>query len=84
LSQFWVRKSTKQVSEALRQLLTLDKQEEQESDPLGNNLSAAAKRHRVNEDQTQIVSEIAQHLVNESDSNFEMMHFLNHFSDHLR
>jgi hypothetical protein len=61
----------------------LDKQEEWESDPAWNNLSAAAKRRWVDEDKTQIESEIAQHLVDESDFNFVRMHLLNHFSDHI-
>jgi len=62
----------------------LDKQEERESDPAWNNLSVAAKRRRVDEDKTQIESDIAQHLVDESDFNFVKMHLLNHFSDHIR
>jgi len=64
--------------------LTLDKQEEWGSDPTWNNLSAAAKRGQVDEDRTQIESEIAQHLVDESDFNFVKMDLLNHFSDHIR
>ena len=83
-SRFRASKSTKKVSEALKKQLTLDKQEERESDPAWNNLSAAAKRRRVDEDKTQIESEIAQHLVDESDFNFVKMHLLNHFSDHIR
>jgi hypothetical protein len=31
----------------------------------------------------QIKSKIAQHLVDESDFNFVMMHLLNHYSDHV-
>jgi len=38
------------VSEALQSQLTLDEQEEWETDPAWNNLSAAAKRRRVDED----------------------------------
>jgi predicted FMN-binding regulatory protein PaiB len=49
----------------LKKPLTLDKQEERKSDPTWNNLSVAAKRCRVDEDKTQIESEIAQHLVDE-------------------
>jgi len=82
-SPFRAIKSTKKVSEALKKQCTLAKQEEQESDPACNNLSAAAKRRCVDEDIMQIESEIAQHLVNESDFNFVMMHLLNHFSDHI-
>jgi len=71
------------VSEALKKQLTLDKQEERETDPASTNLSAAAKRPRVDEDKTPIESEIRQHLVNKSDFNFVKMHFLNHFSAHI-
>jgi len=82
--RFRTSKSTKKVSEALKKQLTLDKQEEQESDPTWNNHSAAAKHLRVDEDKMQIESEIAQHLVDESDFHFVKMHLLNHFSDHIR
>jgi len=51
--------------EALKKQLTLDNQEEQESDPTWNNLSVAAKLLRIDEDEMQIESEIAQNLVNE-------------------
>jgi len=68
----------------LKTQLTLDKQDERESDPAWNNLSAAATRRRVDEDETQIEWEVAQHLVDESDFNFVKMHLLNHFSDHIR
>jgi len=83
-SPFRTSKSAKKVSEALKKQLTLDKQEEWESDPAWNKLSPAAKRHCVDEDKMQIESEIAQHLVDESDFNFVKMHLLNHFSDHIR
>jgi len=83
-SWFHASKSTKQVSETLKLQLTLDKQEERECDPAGNNLSPAAKHCRVDEDETQIESEIAPHLVDESDYHFGKMHLLNHFSDHIR
>jgi hypothetical protein len=82
-SRFCSWKSTKKDSELLTKLLTLDKQEERESDPAWNNLSTAAKCRRVDEDTMQIESEIAPHLVDESDINFVKMHFLNHFSDHI-
>jgi hypothetical protein len=62
----------------------LDKQHELESDSAWSNLAVSAKRRRVDEDKTQIQSEIAQHLVNKSDFNFMKMHLLNHFSDHIR
>jgi len=45
-------KSTKKVSEALKKQLTLDNQEEQGSDHAWNNLSAAAKHRRIDEDKT--------------------------------
>jgi len=83
-SRFRASESTKKVSEALKKQLTLDKQEERESDPAWNNLSAAAKHRRVDEDKMQIKSEIAQHLVDESDFSFLKMHLLNHLSDHIR
>jgi len=41
-------------------------------------------RRCVDEDTTRIESEIAQHLVDESDFNFVRMHLLNHFSDRIR
>jgi hypothetical protein len=83
-SRFRASKSTKKVSEALKKHLTLDTQEQQEGDPALNNLSAAAKRRRVDEDKTQIESEIAQHPFDEWNFNFVKMHLLNHFSDHIR
>jgi len=83
-SRFRASKSTKKVSEALKKQLTLDRQEERESDPAWNNFSVAAKCHRVDEEKTHIESEIAQHLVDESDFNFVEIHLLNHFSDHIR
>jgi len=83
-SRFCASKSTKITSEAKKKYLTLDKQKERESDPAWNNLSMAAEHCRVDEDKTQIELEIAQHLVEESDFNFVKMHFLNHFSDHIR
>jgi len=83
-SRFRASESTKKVPEALKRQLTMDKQEEWESDAAWNNLFAAAKHSRVDEDKTQIESDIAQHLVDESDFNFVKMHLLNHFSDHIR
>jgi hypothetical protein len=83
-SRFRARKSTKKVSEVLKKQLTMDKQEERESDPAWNILSAGAKRGRVDEDKMQIDSEIAKHLVAESDFNFVKMHLQNHLSDHIR
>jgi hypothetical protein len=82
-SRFRARKSTKKVSEALKKQLTIDKQKERESDPAWNILSAGAKRGHVDEDKMQIDSEIAKHLVAESDFNFVQMHLQNHFSDHI-
>jgi len=72
------------VFEALKMPLTLDKQEESQSDPAWNNLSAAAMRRRVDEDTTQIESEIPQHLGDKLDFDFVKMRLLNHFSDHIR
>jgi hypothetical protein len=76
--------STKKVWEAWKKRLTLDKQEERESDSAWNNLSVAAKHRRIDEDKMQDKPEIAQHLVDESDFNFVKMHLLNHFSDYIR
>jgi len=64
-SWFQASKSTKKVLEALKKQLTLDKLKERESDPAWNNHSVAAKRRHVDEDKTQIESEITQHLVDE-------------------
>jgi hypothetical protein len=72
------------ISEALKELHTVDKPEKPETDPARNNLPAAVKRHRFDEDKTQIESEIAKHLVDKSDFNCVKMHLLNHFSDHIR
>ena len=83
-SRFRAIISTKMVSEALKKQLPLDKKEEWESNPAWNNLSAAAKRRCVDEDEMQIEWEIAQHLVDESDFNFVKMHLLNDSSDHIR
>jgi len=78
------RQSTKKVPEALKKHLTLEDQEPLESDLALNIHSVATKRHCVDEDDTEINSEIAQHLVDESDFNLVMIHLLNHFSDHSR
>ena len=83
LSRIGTSKSTKKVSEDLKQWLTLDKQEERESASAWNHHSVAAKHHRIDEDILQIQSGIAQHPVDKSDFNFEKMHLLNHFSDHI-
>ena len=71
------------VSAVWKKKLTLDKQEERESDPVWNNLSGPVKRHSVDQDKMQRVSKIAQNLVDESDINFVKMHLLNDFSDHI-
>jgi hypothetical protein len=55
-----------------------------ESHPAWKNLSAAGKSRCIDKHKTQIKSEIAQHLVNELDFNFEKVNLLNHFSDHIR
>jgi len=75
--------STKKVFLALKQQLTLDKHEEWESDDSWKNLSAAFKCCRIDEDEMQIESENAQHLVDKSYFHFVKMHHLNHFSDHI-
>jgi len=81
-SPFHASKSTK-VSEAFKKQLTLNKQEEQESDPTWNNLSVAAKSRCMDEENTQIMSAITQHPVDELYFNFVQMHLPNHFSDHI-
>jgi len=81
--RFSAIKCTKKVPEALNKQHTLDKQEERSSDPAWNNLSVAAKCRRIDEDKMQLKSEIAQHLVDESDINFMKIPLLNQFSDHF-
>jgi hypothetical protein len=44
----------------------------------------AAKHHRVDEDETQMESDIARHVFNELDFNFIKMHLLYHLSYHIR
>jgi hypothetical protein len=68
---------------SLEQKLPLDKQEEQVSDLAWNNRSVTAKCGRIDEDKTQIESEIALHLVNELGLIFVKMYLLNHFSNHI-
>jgi hypothetical protein len=80
---FPIRQSTKKVSEALKKQRTANTQEEPESGLTWNNLSTAAKGHRVDEDKTQTQSEIAQYIVDESDFNFVKINLLNHFSDNI-
>ena len=63
--------------------LTLANQEDHEIDLASNKLSVAGKSRRINEDTMQIESEIAQHLVDESDLNFVKIPLLNHYSDHI-
>jgi len=82
-SRFRASKSIKKFLEAFTMQLTLDKQEEWQSDPVWTNLSVAAKRRPVEEAKTQVESYIAQHLVHKSDFNFVRKHLLNHFSDHI-
>jgi hypothetical protein len=83
-SRFSTGKSTKMVSKALKKQHTLEHQEERGSHPAWNNLSVAAKCCCIEEDKTQIKSEIGQHFVNESDINFVKMNLLNHSSDDIR
>jgi len=83
LSRFCDSKSTQTVSKAFNKQLTQAKEGERKSDPARNHLPAAGKRHQVDEDKMKIELEIAQHLVDESDFNFVMIHLLNHFSDHI-
>jgi len=70
--------------EALKKQLTLNKQEEGQSNLTSTNLSVAAKHCHIDADNIQIKSDIAQHLEDKSDFNFVNMHFLNHFSNHIR
>jgi hypothetical protein len=62
----------------LKNQRTFNEQAERELDPAWDILSEAAKCRRVDEDETQIKSEIAQH---ESVFNFVKMHLLNVFSN---
>jgi len=66
----------------MKKQLTLDNQDQRESDPAWNNLSPAAEHCRIDENESQIESEIAQHLVVKLDFNFVKMYLFNHFSDH--
>jgi len=68
----------------LKKQRTLDKQQNCESNPAWNNHSVAAKRCRVDDDKTEIRSEIPQHLVDESDFNFVKIHLLEPLSCHIR
>jgi len=63
--------------------LALVTQEERVSDRGWKNLFVAANCRHVDDDNTQIECEIAQHYVDESDSNLVKMHLLNHFSEHI-
>jgi hypothetical protein len=78
---FRTSQSTKKVFGALNKQLTLNKQQEWESNHTWNNLSAAAKRYCIKHDKAHIDSEIAPHLVNISDNNVVPMRTLNHSSD---
>jgi len=83
-SRFCASKCTKKILEPLKKQLNLDKKEQLDSDPTWDYVSVAAKCRCVDEHQTQIKSQIAEHLVDESDFNFVMMPLLNHFSDYFR
>jgi hypothetical protein len=54
VSQFPASTSTKKILEALKKHLTLDEQEEWESDPTWNNVSVAESCCPVRENKTQI------------------------------
>jgi len=83
LCQFRASQCAMKVSEALKKHHTFDTQEEWQCDPAWKNLSMAAKHRCIDEDETQIKSDIVQHLVAESHFNLVMMHLPNHFSDHI-
>jgi len=83
-SLFHASKSTKKVSDALEQQLTLDEQEVWESDPLRGNLSVAVKPYTIDVYKMQMKSDIAQHILNKSDFNYVKMHLVNHFTDYIR
>jgi len=76
-------KSTIMVSEPVNQHLSLDKQQEQDSNPAWNNHSVAATCHHIKDDETWTQSEITQHLVEQSEFSCVKMHLLNHFFDHI-
>jgi len=84
LSRFCASKSTKMVSEASKKQLTLDNPEKWEGDPGWENHCAAPKCRHVVEENMHIKSDIAQHLVDQSDINFVKMHLLKHLSDNMR
>jgi hypothetical protein len=64
--------------------LALDIEDELESGPAWNDLSMAAKRHRIDDYKAQVKAEFAQHLLDESDVIFVKMDLLNHIADHIR
>jgi len=82
-TSFDASKATMKISEALKQLLTLDKQEELESDSTSKNHSIAAPHCCIGEDIIQTDQEVAQHLVIKSDFNAVQMDVLNHLSYHI-
>jgi len=81
--RFRPRESTKNVLEALTKKLTFDTLDEDACNPTYNNFSVASKSCPVNEDTTQMESDILNHPVEKSDQSFVRMHLLNHLSDHI-
>jgi hypothetical protein len=72
------------VLEASKRRLTLNTQQAWESDPAWNNLSVAANLPHILADNMLTEPETAEHLVDQSDFDFVIMHLLNHFLDHIQ
>jgi len=83
-SWFHTCQLTKTILQAFKKQLTLDTLEDQVSDLASNNLLVAGKCPYVDDDETQIWSEIEKHHVNVSHFNCLRMHLLNHFIEHIR
>lgn len=72
------------VSETMQIQVFFDTQDDLQSHPSCSNISVAVNPCCIDEDRLQSWSEVAQHLVNESDFNFVRMHLLNHCFDNTR
>jgi len=71
------------VPEALKNHVTFNNLDKQDSDSAGNNLSTAAKRCQVDNNQKHMEWEVAQYIVDKSDLDYVIIHLMNHFPDHI-
>jgi hypothetical protein len=71
------------MSNAMKWLLTLGKQDKWESDPALNKPSSAAKHHQDDENIMQCMAKIVQHLVDVMDFHYVKMHLLEVFSNSI-